>query len=65
VKQEGLSKLVLFGEGALQRSLSEFTAHYHLERNHQGKGNNLLTPLVEHSGRKIHCHQRLGGLLKF
>jgi putative transposase len=37
VKQECLSKLVLFGEGQLQRSLAEFTAHYHLERNHQGK----------------------------
>ena len=33
--------LVLFGEGPLQRSLTEFTAHYHLERNHQGKDNQL------------------------
>jgi hypothetical protein len=65
VKQECLSKLVLLGEGPLQRTLSEFTAHYHLERNHQGKGNKLLTPLVGLRGRKIHCHQRLGGLLKF
>jgi hypothetical protein len=60
-----VSKLVLLGEGPLQRSLNEFTAHYHLERNRQGKGNKLLTPLVEQKGRKIHCHQRLGGLLKF
>jgi putative transposase len=65
VKQECLSKLVLLGEGPLQRSLTEFTAHYHLERNHQGKGNKLLTPLPEKKGQKIHCHQRLGGLLKF
>jgi hypothetical protein len=64
-KQECLSKLVLLGEGPLQRSLTEFTAHYHLERNHQGKGNKLLTPLAEQKGPKIHCHQRLGGLLKF
>jgi hypothetical protein len=49
----------------LQRTLSEYTAHYHLERNHQGKGNKLLTPLVEKKGRKIHCQQRLGGLLTF
>jgi hypothetical protein len=59
VKQECLSKLVLFGEGPLRRSLSEYTACYHLERNHQGKDNRLLTPLVS-KGRKIHCHQRLG-----
>jgi hypothetical protein len=38
---------------------------YHLERNHQGKGNELLTPLLKQNGQKIHCQQRLGGLLKF
>jgi putative transposase len=65
VKRECLSKLVLLGEGPLQRSLTEYTAHYHLERNHQGKDNQLLTPLVGYNGRKIHCRQRLGGLLKF
>jgi transposase InsO family protein len=65
VKHECLSKLVLFGEGPLQRSLTEYAAHYHLERNHQGKGNKLLTPLVDQKGLKIHCHQRLGCLLKF
>ena len=61
VKQECLSKLILFGEGPLQRSLAEFTAHYHLKRNHQGKSNRLLTPQVDNKGREIHCHQRLGG----
>jgi putative transposase len=59
VKQECLSKVVLVGEDPLQRTLSEFTAHYHLELNHQGKGNQLLTPRVERRGWKIHCHQRL------
>ena len=57
--------MVLFGEGPLQRSLNQYTAHYHLERNHKGKDNQLLTPLVEQNGRNIHCRQRLGGLLKF
>jgi len=65
VRRECLSKLVLLGEGPLWRTLNEFTAHYHLERNHQGKGNVLLTPSLENRGRRIHCHQRLGGLLKF
>ena len=37
VKQECLSKLILFGEGALRRGLTEYLAHYHGERNHQGK----------------------------
>jgi hypothetical protein len=30
-----------------------------------GKGNQLLMPLAESNGQKIHCRQRLGGLLKF
>jgi hypothetical protein len=36
--------LILFGEGPLARTLAEFSAHYHGERNHQGKGNKLLFP---------------------
>ena len=42
IKQECLSKLILFGEASLRRTLSEFIDHYHSERNHQGKGNVLL-----------------------
>jgi hypothetical protein len=44
VKEECLSKLILFGEGPLSRTLAEFSAHHHGERNHQGKGNKLLFP---------------------
>ena len=44
VKQECLSKVILFGERPLWRALAEYSAHYHSERNHQGKGNHLLFP---------------------
>lgn len=44
VKQECLSKLVLFGEASLWRVLTEYCAHYHGERNHQKKDNRLLFP---------------------
>ena len=44
VKQECIAKLILCGERSLQGALTEFVAHYHLERNHQGKGNVLLFP---------------------
>ena len=68
-KEECLSKLILFGEGPLSRTLAEFTAHYHGERNHQGKGNQLLFPhatdKTEQCGHGVECRQRLGGLLKF
>jgi hypothetical protein len=45
VKQECLSTLILFGERPLLRTLTEFSAHYHRERNDQGKGNKLLFPM--------------------
>jgi putative transposase len=69
VKSECLSKLILFGETSLRRTLAEFLKHYHHERNHQGKENLLLFP-VSAAPRPanravIHCHRRLGGLLKF
>jgi transposase InsO family protein len=69
IKTECLSKLILFGEASLRRAVTQFIEHYHLERPHQGKGNQLLFPSAlpppaRHPGR-IHCHERLGGLLKF
>jgi hypothetical protein len=36
VKEESLSKLILFGEGSLRRAMREYAVHYHAERNHQG-----------------------------
>jgi putative transposase len=66
--EECLSKLILFGERPLARTLAEFSAHYHAERNHQGKGNKLLFPEVGDEsnprGHTIVCRQRRGGLLK-
>ena len=68
VKQECLSKLILFGEAALRRALNEYLAHFHAERPHQGKGNVLLFP--EPTDRaspanRVACRQRLGGLLRY
>ena len=69
VKQECLSKVILFGEGPLSRVLTEYSRHYHHERNHQGKANRLLFPderwKAYRSSRNIVCRQRLGSLLKY
>jgi hypothetical protein len=69
VKEEALSKLILFGEASLRRVLSEYLVHFHQERNHQGKGNVLLFPLNRQSApsseRTVRCRERLGGLLKY
>jgi transposase InsO family protein len=68
VKEEVLSRLILFGEDALQQVLNEYVTHYHQERPHQGKDNALIMPLASQESvgtQSIHTRERLGGLLKF
>jgi putative transposase len=68
VKEECLSKVILFGERSLRRALSEYVEHYHAERNHQGKGNVLLFPRdtdIRHDQQRVRCRERLGGLLRY
>jgi putative transposase len=69
VKEECLSNLVLLSEGSLRRALRHYEAHYHEERNHQGKNNVLLFPLPTQAVRgeqeKVRSRERLGGLLKY
>ena len=65
-KSECFDHLILFGEQALRRSLSESTAHYLRERNHQGVGNTLLFHETAHNDDgEITRRERLGGLLNF
>ena len=69
IKEECLSRLILFGENSLLRVVSEFLEHYHSERNHQGKQNQLLFPKRVADGsngqKRVRCDERLGGLLKY
>jgi transposase InsO family protein len=68
VKEEALSRLILFGEHALRHALKEYMTHYHGERPHQGKGNIILFPEPRGDGedhRPLQRHERLGGLLKY
>ena len=67
VKEECLSKVILFGERSLRRALSNYLDHFHGERNHQGKGNVLLFPRVNDRQREgpVRCRERLGELLRF
>ena len=67
VKEECLSKVILFGERSLRRALSNYVDHFHAERNHQGKGNVLLFPRVNDRQREgpVRCRERLGGLLRY
>jgi len=68
VKSECLSHFILFGEGSLRRALRNFCEHYHGERNHQGKANQLLFPRPgppKGIQGDVRCQERLGGLLKY
>jgi transposase InsO family protein len=68
VKSEVLSRFILFGEKSLCHVLSEYMAHYHQERCHQGLGNVIPFPTPQAANDlegSIQCHERLGGLLKF
>ena len=67
VKSECIDHLILFGEPALRRALSEFETHYHQERHHQGVGNALLFPkkAARASSQAVKRRERLGGLLSF
>ena len=71
VKEECLSKLILFGERSLRRALQQYVEHYHEGRNHQGKENLILFPLkLKREGARerkaaVRRRERLGGLLKY
>jgi len=48
-------------------AIEQFIAHYHVERNHQGLGNQLIVgeePVGKTDGQ-ICCCERLGGLLRY
>jgi transposase InsO family protein len=67
IKESCLERLILFGKGSVRRAASEFSVHYHRERNHQGLGNKLIypEPKLVREGRKVERRERLGGLLNY
>ncbi len=69
VKDECVGKMILLGEASLRCAVEQYLAHYHGERNHQGRENALLLPKIEDrigaADGKLRCRERMGGLLKF
>ncbi len=70
IKSGCLDKLVPLGERHLRVAVTEFFEHYHLERNHQGLENRLISTAVlseapVNDNSPIARRQRLGGLLSF
>jgi putative transposase len=66
IKEECLDRVILPGERHLRRTIAEFVASYHAQRNHQGIGNELTQPLVRADGHgRLRRRQRIGGMLNY
>ena len=68
IKAECLNRLIFFGEASLRRALREYTAHYHHERNHQGKNNRRLDAAANddfYQSGNVTKRARLGGMLNY
>jgi len=68
VKDETLSRMILFGECSLRYVLNEYIEHYHAEHCHQDLGNVIpfSSPRPANDREEaIECRERLGGLLKY
>ncbi|PYQ92443.1 MAG: hypothetical protein DMG02_01410 [Acidobacteria bacterium] len=65
MKEECLDRIIPIGEGYFRRAVSEFVAHYHRERNHQGLENALIEGAPVSGAGRVHRQSRLGGLLNF
>ena len=70
IKQECISRLIFFGEASLRRALKQYTAHYHLERNHQGMNNLRLVGAANDDrysidNTDIECRTRFGGMFNY
>ncbi|HIM14241.1 MAG TPA: hypothetical protein EYM31_00590 [Acidobacteria bacterium] len=67
IKDESLSRLILFGENMLSNAVRQFLTHYHTERNHQSLDNKIIQPGDEvgrHEG-DVQSRERLGGMLRY
>ena len=66
IKEECLNRVIPLGERHFRRTLVDFIAHYHGERNHQGLENELIDPPRQpHPDGPVRRRQRVGGLLSF
>jgi putative transposase len=67
IKEGCLERMIFFGEDSLRNAVRQFVEHYHMERNHQGVGNELIVPIktTQETAGPVQRRQRLGGLLNY
>jgi transposase InsO family protein len=67
IKPECLAQIIPLSERHLRAAVKKYTQHYHLARNHQGLGNELIekpSDEIDVNGA-VECRERLGGILKY
>jgi hypothetical protein len=66
-KREAVDRLVLLGENHLRHVVDEYLVHYHQERNHQGRGGQIIEPgnEVGLAEGRICRRERLGGMFNY
>ena len=67
IKEECLDRMIFVGQASLRPAVTEYMAHYHAERNHQGLGNQLihLHAVDAAADGAVYRRARLGGVLNF
>jgi len=64
IKSECLNRMMIFGEVGLRRAVTGFIEHDHVERPHQGLGNEVIDGQTSVGHGDVKCTERLGGILK-
>jgi len=67
IKDECLNRMIFIGQVSLRRTIAQYMAHYHAERNHQGLENRLLrlAPSRVANDQLVRRRPRLGGMLNY
>jgi len=67
IKSECLAQIIPLGERHLRHAVKEYTAHYHVERNHQGLDKRLIDNRrsVVDMNSAVERRERLGGVLNY
>jgi hypothetical protein len=67
IKEEALDRMIFVGEASLRYAIQCYVNHYHAECNHQGLGNELITPEPEvgRANGPVKRREHLSGLLNY
>ena len=64
IKSDCLGRMMIFGEAGLRRAITSDIEHDHVERPHQGLGNQLIEANREPGSGSVARTERLGGILQ-